>query len=368
MKKRLFASLLCLALCLGLLPATALADASVVVNPSEGGNAVVIIPSDDGTSVVVVLEVPEEPEPPAIGDTVGFAGHDWYIIGTETEGVTAPEGCYTLFAKNNDFGFTTFRAESSNDDNTANYYKDSDLQKKMEEIADSFSPVDQSDIVPRSSLDEIQGGAVTNQMLWPIGSNEVEKVDMTLRCFPDRYWTRTGFLHIDPELDTGIDFYSYYIYGVETDGVRIGNTLAVSNDLWLSPSCDNAIRPALYVKAEAVDQAGETTQAAPLIGGQVVFGGQTWYIVGMGDTGPVTGPANTVTLFLSSNLYDLNEKLQKVRTRTNYSESPLCEAMTNAGNTLGLSEKEKSLVSSRTLTGPCPSRNLRPSRRRIHPF
>lgn len=34
-----------------------------------------------------------------IGDIVTFAGYDWYIIGTESEGVTAPEGCYTLFAK-----------------------------------------------------------------------------------------------------------------------------------------------------------------------------------------------------------------------------------------------------------------------------
>ena len=45
----------------------------------------------------------------AIGETVEFAGHEWYIIGTPTEGVTAPSGCYTLFAKNNDFGFTVFR-------------------------------------------------------------------------------------------------------------------------------------------------------------------------------------------------------------------------------------------------------------------
>ena len=31
----------------------------------------------------------------AIGETVEFAGHEWYIIGTPSEGVTAPEGCYT---------------------------------------------------------------------------------------------------------------------------------------------------------------------------------------------------------------------------------------------------------------------------------
>ena len=74
-----------------------------------------------------------------IGDTVTFAGYDWDIIGTESEGVTAPEGYYTLFAKNNDFGSTAFRAGASNADSTANHYKDSDLQKKMEEIAEKYN-------------------------------------------------------------------------------------------------------------------------------------------------------------------------------------------------------------------------------------
>ena len=122
MKKR-FLSLFCvLALCLGLLPTTALADAVVVVppgggdgdisvdvNPDEPGNVTVIVPGEDGGDVVVVIP-PEEEEAPVIGDVVNFAGHEWYIIGDETEGVIAPEGCYTLFAKNNDFGSTAFRA------------------------------------------------------------------------------------------------------------------------------------------------------------------------------------------------------------------------------------------------------------------
>ena len=81
MKKRLLSLTLIAALCLSLFPV---------------GTA----PAQAATSL-------------AIGDTVTFAGHDWYIIGTDEEadgGVTAPEGCYTLFAKNNDFGTTTFRA------------------------------------------------------------------------------------------------------------------------------------------------------------------------------------------------------------------------------------------------------------------
>ena len=130
MKKR-FLSLFCvLALCLGLLPTTALADAVVVVppgggdgdisvdvNPDEPGNVTVIVPGEDGGDVVVVIPPDEEePKPPAIGDVVNFAGHEWYIIGTDDAadgGVIAPEGCYTLFAKNNDFGSSVFRTEEN---------------------------------------------------------------------------------------------------------------------------------------------------------------------------------------------------------------------------------------------------------------
>ena len=160
MKKRLFASLLCLCLLAGLLPTTALADVVVVtppgggdgdisvdVNPDEPGNVTVIVPGEDGGDVVVVIppDEEEEPKPPAIGDVVNFAGHEWYIIGTDDAadgGVTAPEGCYTLFAKNNDFGSTAFRTEEhggNRSNSTAFCYKDSDLYDRMNEIANGFS-------------------------------------------------------------------------------------------------------------------------------------------------------------------------------------------------------------------------------------
>ena len=78
MKKRFLAALLCLCLLVGLVPGM-------------------------GTTAFAAGSY-------NIGDIVTFAGYDWYIIGTESEGVTAPSGCYTLFAKNNDFGSTAFRA------------------------------------------------------------------------------------------------------------------------------------------------------------------------------------------------------------------------------------------------------------------
>ena len=64
MKKRFFSALLCLCLLAGLVPNMGLT--------AQAAGA-------------------------AIGQTVEFAGHEWYIIGTDDEadgGVTAPEGCY----------------------------------------------------------------------------------------------------------------------------------------------------------------------------------------------------------------------------------------------------------------------------------
>ena len=182
MKKRFISLFLVAALCLGMLPTTALADAVVVVppgggdgdisvdvNPDEPGNVTVIVPGEDGGDVVVVIPPDEEePEPPDIGDVVNFAGHEWYIIGTETEGVTAPEGCYTLFAKNNDFGSTAFRTEENGGDlenSTANHYKDSDLYNRMNEIANGFSEAEKANIVSRAELDNIQGDPVEDQFL-----------------------------------------------------------------------------------------------------------------------------------------------------------------------------------------------------------
>ena len=119
-----------------------------------------------------------------IGAIVTFAGLDWYIIGTESDGVTAPSGCYTLFAKNNDFGSAPFRAGADDEDSTANYYKNSTLQNKMEEIASGFSVEDRANIAARDTLDGIAGDSPTGQLLWPIGQAEWHSIDQSLRAFP----------------------------------------------------------------------------------------------------------------------------------------------------------------------------------------
>lgn len=79
MRKRVLSLLCVLALCLGLLPATALADfvvvdpggdggdVSVDVDPNNPDNVVVIVPGGDGNTTVVVIP-DDEPEPAAPGD------------------------------------------------------------------------------------------------------------------------------------------------------------------------------------------------------------------------------------------------------------------------------------------------------------
>ena len=276
---------------------------------------------------------------PVIGNTVSFAGHEWYIIGTGLGGVTAPAGCYTLFAKNNDFGSTAFRARADQFDNTANHYKDSDLQKAMEEIANSSLSAYKEDIVARATLDGIAGVSPTDQLLWPISGAEWESIDQSVRAFPADYWTRAYFSGTTP--DTG-SWTVYRGWKAVADGDTLGGTQGVNSSYGNKLVEIYAVRPALYVKAEAV---GAPKVTESLTGGKVYFGSQDWYIVGMGDTGPVPGPSNTVTLFADSIVEG-----QYATTSINYSQGDLCAAMKNLGASLNLSAQAQSLISNRTLT------------------
>lgn len=124
----------------------------------------------------------------ALGTTVEFAGHEWYIIGTDNEadgGVTAPAGCYTLLAKDNDFDSTVFRPSSASGDDQVKY-NGSELQNKILEIAEGFSEEDKSSIQPRTLTatdDNIAGDTVEDQYLWPISLEEGEKLDQSIKSF-----------------------------------------------------------------------------------------------------------------------------------------------------------------------------------------
>ena len=201
MKKRLLSLTLIAALCLSLFPV---------------GTAPALAESTDYS----------------VGDTVRFATHDWYIIGTPTEGVIAPEGCYTLLAKDDDFGPIDFRATEDSTQSAAKNYKDSDLQKKMEEIASEFSDKNRENIVPRETLDNISGDSPADQLLWPLSSVEYYSLSSDLRAFDSMYWTRTG----------------EYNGGIAQAYVSVGK-----GDLRRQVVTSfYDIRPAAYVKQEAV--------------------------------------------------------------------------------------------------------------------
>lgn len=317
MKKRFFSALLCLCLLIGLVP---------------GMGTTAFAASDHN-----------------IGDTVTFAGHEWYVIGTESDGVKAPSGCYTLFAKNNDFGSTAFRANGGGKYIDGAYnYKDSDLYNKMNAIADKFSIEDKANIVARATLDEIKGDPVTGQLLWPIGGEldntssisvggEAALIDQSIRQFDAIYWGRTGIFSIDRP-DLGGDN-TYTVIAYATDGSeRWEKTMGLQGNYASTATNEFAVRPALYVRADALPESA--------IGIQVAFGGQWWYVVGQGVNGSVPGPENTVTLFENPSA----PPRQGVATATEYMGSDLQEAMAGFGSNLTLAGKESALIVPRTLT------------------
>ena len=298
MKKRFLAALLCLCLLVGLVPGM-------------------------GTTAFAAGSY-------NIGDTVTFAGYDWYIIGTESEGVTAPSGCYTLFAKNNDFGSTAFRAGANDEESTANHYKDSDLQKKMEEIANGTLSAYKNSIVARTTLDGIAGESPTDQLLWPLSKDEVEILDSSMRKFGSNYLTRTG------KVDTHLAGVTNVVYYVDVDQTVPSVKSAVVD------TANGSIRPALYVKAEALPEKVE--------GIQVAFGGQWWYVVGQGEKGSVPGPENTVTLFENPRESMGAQVILAQTSSSNYLGSDLQQKMADFSSNLNLAGKESSLIVPRTLT------------------
>ena len=331
----LFVLCTAMALAVGMPASTAFADSVTVIVPTN--------PGDGSSTIVTVTE-----DQPVIGDIVSFAEHEWYVIGTDSEGVIAPEGCYTLFAKNNDFGSSAFRAGASDSDYTANYYKDSDLQKKMVEIANGFSSEYKANIVARDALDDIAGDAVTDQLLWPISEAEWDGIDISLRAFPADYWTR-GYRNGADDVFIGGSGNSWYRVSLAfADGSAVDGLTGV---LSRPPKVTSvyAVRPAAYVKTDAVEEI-ETKEYKPVVGSQIQFAGYYWYIVGMGDTGPVPGPANTVTLFAASVINDDDDNAVYVNTANNYADGELSTVMKGLSDTLGLSAREKALITNRTLT------------------
>ena len=104
----------------------------------------------------------------------------------------------------------------------------------MKKVENDFSAEDKANIVARDTLDGIAGGSPTGQLLWPLSKAEVEILDPSIQKFANRYLTRTGdesaFCVWCVEMISQTP--SIYVYSVDVD--------------------DFSVRPALYVKAEAL--------------------------------------------------------------------------------------------------------------------
>ena len=198
-----------------------------------------------------------------IGKVVPFGNYEWYIIGTENEGVIAPEGCYTLFAKNNNFGSTCFRDTTERDEESC-YYSMSELWRKMHNICSDYFYKDwKEDIVYYDYMDSIMGPDM-GDYIWPLSRSEVESLDVSIRQFDETYWTRTGVQN-----DVGESFieedaygnivtstvYPYFVYCVSPDGSASYTGGALESSTPVNQAC--AIRPAMYVKASAISAVSE---------------------------------------------------------------------------------------------------------------
>ena len=156
---------------------------------------------------------------------VAFAGHEWWVIGDETNGVYSQTGHITLLGAENDFGNTAFRTgRSSSFDDSSQYsgdnwyyannpdgmnpwtspneYAGSTLQQKMVALAGEIPEKEQAVISARSlagggtyqnpSTDGIAGQGVENQKLWALSEAEWSAINNNdVRAYNAWWWLRS---------------------------------------------------------------------------------------------------------------------------------------------------------------------------------
>lgn len=211
--------------------------------------------------------------------TIGFAGHEWYVIDTGTDGVTNPgSGSLTLLAKSS-FGTSAFRIGQNNQpaDTTGwsqysgdnwwyqgsftqpSDYNDSTLMRALATATDALPQNEAAQIAERyfTTADGIGGDAVANQMLWPLSEAEYSNMGtLTGDAFSGIFWLRLPF----------IDFNAYV--GVPGGGPGFDYRVYVPG---------GAVRPALHLNlasvlftSDASDTSGKSTATvgSGLIGAQ----------------------------------------------------------------------------------------------------
>ena len=123
-------------------------------------------------------------------NTIGFAGRQWFVVGTPVSGVTSPGGTVMLLESrvgvSGNEGTTMYRSYLGGGNYAGTYsnpadYNTSTLMQKISDIAASLTAKERSFIVNRH-LNGISGAAVNNQALWALSKTEF---DALLGAMPD---------------------------------------------------------------------------------------------------------------------------------------------------------------------------------------
>ena len=177
-----------------------------------------------------------------------YGGKSWYVIGYDGTGAASQAGSMTLLAKENN-GHTKYDPIT-----LSNAYGTSQLKTKIEEVAGTFSAVEQGAVVKRTleggsgnydtdtyDDDKISGEAVENALLWPLSMKEANAVNGELRkadpanpgWLTSVWWLRSPGLR---------DYWTECIHGSGAfydDGLKVDDS-------------ELGVRPAFYLNLESV--------------------------------------------------------------------------------------------------------------------
>ena len=177
-----------------------------------------------------------------------YGGKSWYVIGYDGTGAASQAGSMTLLAKENN-GHTKYDPIT-----LSNAYGTSQLKTKIEDVAGTFSAVEQGAVVKRTleggsgnydtdtyDDDKISGEAVENALLWPLSMKEANAVNGELRkadpanpgWLTSVWWLRSPGLR---------DYWTECIHGSGAfydDGLKVDDS-------------ELGVRPAFYLNLESV--------------------------------------------------------------------------------------------------------------------
>jgi hypothetical protein len=192
---------------------------------------------------------------------VGFAGHQWYVIGFNDDGVysTLNEKAVTLLLKDSGTPDTAIAFRNGGDDPTGHpswvlyngtYYEptftqpsdynDSTLQKRTALFANSITGKEQDLFTLRTltASDGINGIAVEDQKMWPLSFQEWNTIaDNTVCGYFKDYWLRT---------DGAEDYQAWY---GENDGNNLHTESVTFNTPALRPAFKLDLSGALFASA-----------------------------------------------------------------------------------------------------------------------